>query len=159
MSEKIQFDLDVKGMTCDGCARHVSEALESVDGVEKAIVKDWQSGTTNVVTDSKVEEKKLLKAVKKAGYKASIHNNNKSNGGNSHFSGNGKTKHLVIIGGGSAAFAATIQARELGARVTMINDGLPIGGTCVNVGCVPSKNLIRAAEALHRAKTDPILRD
>lgn len=33
----------------------------------------------------------------------------------------------------------------------MINDGLPIGGTCVNVGCVPSKNLIRAAETLHKA--------
>ncbi|RMG67301.1 MAG: mercury(II) reductase [Calditrichaeota bacterium] len=60
-------------------------------------------------------------------------------------------QHLIILGGGSAAFAAAIRATELGARVTMINDGLPIGGTCVNVGCVPSKNLIRAAEAFHRA--------
>ncbi|RMH80068.1 MAG: FAD-dependent oxidoreductase, partial [Calditrichaeota bacterium] len=59
--------------------------------------------------------------------------------------------HLVIIGGGSAAFAAAIRAHELGARITMINEGLPIGGTCVNVGCVPSKNLIRAAEVVHRA--------
>ena len=59
--------------------------------------------------------------------------------------------HLVIIGGGSAAFSAAIKANELGAKVTMINDGLPIGGTCVNVGCVPSKTLIRAAEAHHRA--------
>ena len=60
-------------------------------------------------------------------------------------------QHFVILGGGSAAFAAAIRASELGARVTIINDGLPIGGTCVNVGCVPSKNLIRAAEAFHRA--------
>ena len=60
--------------------------------------------------------------------------------------------HLVIIGGGSAAFAATIRALELNARVTMINAGLPIGGTCVNVGCVPSKTLIRAAEAFHKTK-------
>jgi mercuric reductase len=59
--------------------------------------------------------------------------------------------HLVIIGGGSAAFSAAIRAHELEAKVTMINDGLPIGGTCVNVGCVPSKTLIRAAEAHHRA--------
>lgn len=59
--------------------------------------------------------------------------------------------HLVIIGGGSAAFAAAIRASELGGQVTIINDGLPIGGTCVNVGCVPSKTLIRAAEAHHRA--------
>jgi len=60
-------------------------------------------------------------------------------------------KHLVIVGGGSAAFSAAITASELGARVTIINSGLPIGGTCVNVGCVPSKTLIRAAETIHRA--------
>lgn len=63
--------------------------------------------------------------------------------------------HLVIIGGGSAAFAATTRAAERGWRVTIINDGLPIGGTCVNVGCVPSKALIRAAEAHHRASHHP----
>jgi mercuric reductase len=62
--------------------------------------------------------------------------------------------HLVIIGGGSAAFAAAIEAHGLGARVTIVNDGLPIGGTCVNVGCVPSKTLLRAAEAHHFADQD-----
>ena len=61
--------------------------------------------------------------------------------------------HLVIIGGGSAAFAATTRAAERGWRVTIINAGLPIGCTCVNVGCVPSKALIRAAEAMHRTNT------
>ncbi len=64
-------------------------------------------------------------------------------------------QRLVIVGGGSAAFAAAIRASELGADVVMVNDGLPIGGTCVNVGCVPSKTLIRAAEALHRATGVP----
>jgi len=59
--------------------------------------------------------------------------------------------HLLIVGGGSAAFSAAIKADELGAKVTIINDGLPIGGTCVNVGCIPSKTLIRAAEVQHRA--------
>ncbi len=59
--------------------------------------------------------------------------------------------HIVIVGGGSAAFAAAIRASELGASATIINDRLPIGGTCVNVGCVPSKTLIRSAEAHHRA--------
>lgn len=58
---------------------------------------------------------------------------------------------LVIIGGGSAAFAAAIKASELGGRAVIINEGLPIGGTCVNVGCVPSKALIRAAETAYRA--------
>lgn len=58
---------------------------------------------------------------------------------------------LIIIGSGSAAFAAAIKASELEKKVLMINDGLPIGGTCVNVGCVPSKTLIRTAEQLHNA--------
>ncbi|HUZ06199.1 MAG TPA: mercury(II) reductase [Candidatus Paceibacterota bacterium] len=64
-------------------------------------------------------------------------------------------KTLVIIGGGSAAFSAALKAADLGARAVIINDGLPMGGTCVNVGCVPSKTLIRGAEALHRAAHPP----
>lgn len=70
--------------------------------------------------------------------------------------GNERGLHLIIVGGGSAAFAAASKAVELGAaRVTLINGGLPIGGTCVNTGCVPSKTLIRAAESLHRAQRTP----
>ena len=56
---------------------------------------------------------------------------------------------LLVIGGGSAGFAAAIKAAELGARVAIAERGT-LGGTCVNVGCVPSKTLIRAAEAQHR---------
>lgn len=61
---------------------------------------------------------------------------------------------LIVIGGGSAGFAAAIQAHELGKKVLMVNAGT-IGGTCVNVGCVPSKTLIRAAESLHRGRHHP----
>jgi mercuric reductase len=63
-----------------------------------------------------------------------------------------QTFDLVIIGGGSAGFAAAIRANELSKSVLMVNEGL-IGGTCVNVGCVPSKTLIRAAEQLHRTQS------
>jgi mercury(II) reductase len=59
---------------------------------------------------------------------------------------------LAVIGAGSAGFSAAITAAELGAQVALIGHGT-IGGTCVNVGCVPSKTLIRAAEALHQAET------
>lgn len=59
---------------------------------------------------------------------------------------------LVIVGGGTGAFAAAIKANELGAKTAFINDGLPLGGTCVNVGCVPSKTLLHAAELVHTAK-------
>jgi mercuric reductase len=56
---------------------------------------------------------------------------------------------LTIVGGGSAGFAAAIKAADLGARVAIAESGA-LGGTCTNVGCVPSKTLIRAAEARHR---------
>jgi mercuric reductase len=58
---------------------------------------------------------------------------------------------LFVIGAGTAGFAAAITAAEKGARVALIGHGM-IGGTCVNVGCVPSKTLIRAAESLHNAR-------
>lgn len=59
---------------------------------------------------------------------------------------------IAVIGAGSAGFSAAITAAELGASVAMIGHGT-IGGTCVNVGCVPSKALIRAAEAVHHGTT------
>ncbi len=58
---------------------------------------------------------------------------------------------LAVLGAGSAGFAAAIAAAEQGARVALVGHGA-LGGTCVNVGCVPSKTLIRAAETLHQAR-------
>jgi len=58
---------------------------------------------------------------------------------------------LIVIGAGSAGFSAAITAAGAGKHVALIGHGT-IGGTCVNVGCVPSKAMIRAAEALHGAR-------
>jgi mercuric reductase len=58
---------------------------------------------------------------------------------------------ILIIGAGSAAFSAAITAAELAARVVMVGEGA-IGGTCVNVGCVPSKALIRAMQSIYDAR-------
>ncbi len=61
---------------------------------------------------------------------------------------------LLVIGGGSGGLAAAQRAAEYGARVTLIESG-PLGGTCVNVGCVPKKIMWNAAElgsALHDAR-------
>ncbi|MGH9876092.1 MAG: mercury(II) reductase [Nitrososphaera sp.] len=58
---------------------------------------------------------------------------------------------LIIIGGGAAAFSAAIKANIHGAKALMI-ERAALGGTCVNVGCVPSKNLLGAGEILHSAK-------
>ena len=60
------------------------------------------------------------------------------------------TFDVAVIGAGSAGFSAAITAADEGARVALIGYDT-IGGTCVNVGCVPSKALIRAAESLHNA--------
>lgn len=62
----------------------------------------------------------------------------------------GKVFDLAVIGAGSAGLSAAITAAEQGAQVALIGHGT-IGGTCVNIGCVPSKTLIRAAESLHQA--------
>jgi mercury(II) reductase len=73
---------------------------------------------------------------------------------NRPFGGNGRNGgayDLVVIGAGSAGFSAAITAAEHGAQVALIGSGT-IGGTCVNIGCVPSKTLIRAAETLHNAR-------
>ncbi|PSU44556.1 mercury(II) reductase [Photobacterium frigidiphilum] len=63
--------------------------------------------------------------------------------------------HVAIIGSGSAAFACAIKAAEGGARVTIIEAGEVIGGCCVNVGCVPSKILIRAAQLAQQQRNNP----
>lgn len=61
---------------------------------------------------------------------------------------------LAIIGTGGAGMAAALKAAENGKNVVIIESGT-LGGTCVNIGCVPSKTLIRAAEAAHMAKAHP----
>lgn len=57
---------------------------------------------------------------------------------------------VAIIGTGSGAFAAAIKAAEEGAQVTIIEGADIIGGTCVNIGCVPSKIMIRGAHIVHQ---------
>lgn len=68
--------------------------------------------------------------------------------------GAGAALKVVIIGSGSASFAAALRAAEEGATVTIVEAGV-VGGTCVNVGCVPSKILIRAAQMAHQQARHP----
>lgn len=57
---------------------------------------------------------------------------------------------LVILGSGSTAFAAALRAQELG-KTAVMTEERTLGGTCVNRGCLPSKNLIEAARLVHDA--------
>jgi mercuric reductase len=57
---------------------------------------------------------------------------------------------LIVIGSGGGAFAGAIRGRDLGGRVLMVEHGI-VGGTCVNVGCIPSKALLVRSERARRA--------
>jgi len=61
---------------------------------------------------------------------------------------------LIVIGTGGAAFAAGIEARSRGKSVLLVEHNV-LGGTCLNIGCVPSKNLLAAAGQRHRALHNP----
>ena len=62
---------------------------------------------------------------------------------------------LVILGSGSTAFAAALRAQEMG-KTSVMTEERTIGGTCVNRGCLPSKNLIEAAKLIMTRKTRAI---
>lgn len=149
MAERFQIGLRVEGMTCDGCARHVTSALKGVSGVEEAQVPTWQAGKATVLAAGSVADEALTRAVEAAGYRARVEERRPIREGQRFVSGEAEYD-LLIIGGGSAAFAAAIKAAELGAKVAIVEQGT-IGGTCVNIGCVPSKTLIKAAELCYRS--------
>ncbi len=149
MAERVQVTLDVQGMTCDGFAAHVEQALRGVAGVEEAKVPSWRAGRATLTAGAEVGDDLLVGAVEGAGYRGQIRERRALREGQ-RFPARGDTYDLMIVGGGSAAFAAAIKAAELGAKVGLVEAGT-IGGTCVNVGCVPSKTLIKAAELCYRA--------
>ena len=55
---------------------------------------------------------------------------------------------IVVVGGGPGGYIAAIRAAQLGAEVTVVEKA-HMGGTCLNVGCIPTKALIRSAEVNH----------
>jgi mercuric reductase len=149
MTDRVQITLDVHGMTCDGCASHVEKALRGVGGVEEAAVPSWRAARATLVAQADVPDEALTQVVEAAGYRAQLRERRVVRAGQ-RFASGGDAYDLMIIGGGSAAFAAAIKAAELGARVALVEAGT-LGGTCVNVGCVPSKTLIKAAELCYRS--------
>ena len=62
----------------------------------------------------------------------------------------GQEKSVLVVGGGPGGYVAAIRAAQLGARVCLVEKGT-IGGTCLNVGCIPTKALLHSAEVYHTA--------
>lgn len=155
------MDLKISGMTCESCAKQVKVALEGVTGVQKADVA-YPEGTVDIIASADIDAAAVVSAVATAGYTASIsgettlahdlvgdrryrHERQRSEG---------RSQHIAVIGSGGAAMAAALRATEQGAQVTLIERGI-IGGTCVNVGCVPSKIMLRAAHIAHMRRNSP----
>jgi len=143
--------LQVRGMTCDDCAHHVTAALEGA-GAEGVSVT-WRAGEARFTWPKGLAEDTLREAVEAAGYRP----------GELRLLGADLPKDaadgsfdydLVVLGAGSAAFAAAIKATEAGYTVALVEHGT-LGGTCVNVGCVPSKALLRAGELAWAAGHHP----
>jgi len=156
------YTIRVTGMTCDHCARTVEKALATVPGVTGAQAS-YAKGTARVEAPDGITESALIAAIKGKGYGAELL---KADGQkiprrapspsdltpSKHKGGDGL--NVVIIGSGSGAFAAAIRAVDEGAQVTLIEAGT-VGGTCVNVGCVPSKIMIRSAHVAHTQAASP----
>ena len=58
---------------------------------------------------------------------------------------------LTIIGAGPGGYVAAIRAAQKGAHVTVV-EGAEVGGTCLNLGCIPTKTLVASAEALEQVR-------
>ena len=140
--------LKISGMTCESCVPHIKQALENVSGVKSAIVS-YPKGTVQLDTEPDTSPEALIAAVTALSYQATLVDVPLT-----AKDGDGGGLHIAVIGSGGAAMAAALKAVEQGARVTLIERGV-IGGTCVNVGCVPSKIMIRAAHIAHLRRESP----
>jgi len=145
--------MKIEGMTCIHCEKTIAEALTSV-GASK-VEASWREGRATLdVADT--TNKQLKAVVEEAGYKVvSIHDVKREKSGFEPLVGDKAHEYdLVVIGSGSAAFAAAIHATDAGARVALMESNV-VGGTCVNVGCIPSKAMLAPADQLYRAGHHP----
>lgn len=154
------IELDITGMTCDHCATGIEKKFAGKKGVLKKQVSYLKGKGTFVFDAGKTSKKEIIDTINAtSSYKVVDENGTVTEKTGSETGemkdGPGYQYDLIIIGGGSAAFSAAINANELGLSALLVNGGLDIGGTCVNAGCLPSKHLIRAAESIHRASHSP----
>ena len=158
MTETITLHID--GMTCGLCADHVKQALDKVPGVGSVSVSYSQrQAEIEAGVRAGADLSTLVAAVSALGYRARLADapgqpTPKQPRVEAKREGDEAALHVAVIGSGGAAMAAALKAVEHGARVTLIERTM-LGGTCVNVGCVPSKIMIRAAHIAHLRRTSP----
>ena len=59
---------------------------------------------------------------------------------------------LIVIGGGPGGYVCAIRAAQLGLKTACVESRGTLGGTCLNVGCIPSKSLLNSSELYYKAK-------
>src|SRR5882762_2257765 len=65
-----------------------------------------------------------------------------------------ETFDLVVIGAGPGGYVAAIRAAQLGLKVAVVETRATFGGTCLNVGCIPSKALLQSSHLFEQAGHD-----
>ena len=61
---------------------------------------------------------------------------------------------IIVIGGGPGGYVAAIRAAQLGKKVACVESRGTLGGTCLNIGCIPSKSLLHASELFKKANKE-----
>ncbi|SFI81867.1 mercury(II) reductase [Thermoflavimicrobium dichotomicum] len=147
----IHIRIPVQGMICKGCEEHVTKASEKAGA--KQVTADFCKGEATFQIDLQNEIENVKQAIDNIGYKSGdpeiVYVDTPESTKEGDYG-------LLIIGSGSAAFSAAIEASKHGVRVAMVERGT-IGGTCVNIGCVPSKTMLRAGEINHLALRNPFM--
>ena len=65
-----------------------------------------------------------------------------------------KNFDVIIIGGGPGGYVCAIRSAQLGFKTACVESRETLGGTCLNVGCIPSKSLLNLSESYHKAKKE-----
>jgi len=128
----------VSGMYCDRCVDHVREALLAAGATEAEV--SLAEGRAEVEGPLDLEKARELLATSR--YR--LHPLGSDGSGAEDPEWGRREFNLIVLGSGSAAFAAAIRARDNGFSVALVERDV-VGGTCVNIGCVPSKALLAAS--------------
>ncbi len=139
------IELRIKGMTCDSCATSIEKQFKNKEGVVEKKVSYPKGNGIFTFDENKISKEEIIRTINATEHYRVVNKIISENGAPA------ERYDLIIVGGGSAAFSAAIKAESMGLTTLMVNAGLDFGGTCVNVGCVPSKTLIRAAETAYHA--------